>query len=158
MTTYQLVSTPVDTRADYTPYGGCAEFMYSHDREVIAEGPSETGKTLAACWKLHIIACKYPNAQIVIARAIQAELYGTVVQTWQRVIKGAPINVYGGEKPERYFYANGSVVWMAGLDKPGKALSAERDIIYVNQAEQTKVDAWEILTTRTTGRSAVVPF
>lgn len=145
-------------KAQYTPYGGARDFIYCHDPEVIIAGPAETGKTLAACWLIHILACKYPGAQMAIARKLQKSVYGTVLQTFARVIKGAPVEPYGGEKPEKYNYANGSIVWVGGLDNPDKILSSERDLIYVNQAEEIPESAWEIMTTRTTGRNAVIPY
>jgi len=143
--------------ATYTPYGGAREFMYNHDPECVLHGPAETGKTIAACWKVHIVASKYPKAQIVIARKTQASLYGTVLQTFEKVIDGSPVTAYGGEKPQWYDYPNGSRVWVAGLDKASKVLSSERDMIYVNQAEDLTADDWETLTTRTTGRGSVIP-
>jgi len=155
---YQLLTGENIADADYRPRGGCADLIYSHDPEVIAEGPAETGKTLASCWKLHLLASKYPKSQWVIVRKIQRDLYGSVLQTWERVIKDAPVKSYGGEKPEKYQYPNGSTVWVAGMDNPGKVLSSERDGMYVNQAEQLVLDDWESLTTRTTGRNAVVPY
>jgi PBSX family phage terminase large subunit len=154
---YKILAGENVSNADYKPRGGCADLIYSHDPEVIAEGPAETGKTLASCWKLHLLASKYPASQWVIVRKTQRDLYGSVLQTWERVIKGAPVTPYGGEKPEKYQYSNGATVWVAGMDNPGKVLSSERDGMYVNQAEQLVLDDWESLTTRTTGRNAVVP-
>jgi phage terminase large subunit len=156
--TYVIQYDPAAIDTDYTPRGGCAELVYSHDREVIAEGPAETGKTLAACWKLHLTASKYPRSQWSIVRKTQKSVYGSVLQTWQRVIDGAPVVPYGGEKPEKYTYANGAVVWIGGMDNPDKVLSSERDGVYVNQAEELTADDWEKITTRTTGRGSVVPF
>jgi phage terminase large subunit len=49
-------------------------------------------------------------------------------------------------------------LWIAGLDNPGKALSSERDLIYVNQAEELDAADWETLSTRATGRGAVAPW
>ena len=146
------------SEAQYTAYGGALEFLYNHDPECIIHGPAETGKTLAACWKLHIIASKYDNAQLVIARKTQSSIYGSVLQTWERVIDGSPAAAYGGEKPQWYDYPNGSRVWLAGLDKASKVLSSERDIIYVNQAEELAASDWETLITRATGRGSVIPY
>lgn len=142
----------------YTPYGGAAEFMYCHDNEVIIQGPAETGKTLAACWKAHLLASKYPGAQGAIVRKSQKSVYGSVLQTFDRVRAGAPVEPYGGEKPEKYTYVNGSTIWIGGMDNPDKVLSSERDFIYVNQAEELVQDDWEKLVTRATGRSAVIPY
>lgn len=148
--------------AAYTPYGGAAEFLYCHDPEVIIHGPAQTGKTLAACHKIHIIAGKYPGAQIAILRKTQTDVYGSVLQTFNRVIAGSPVMPYGGVKPEQYIYPEDggkqSIVWVGGMDKAGKVLSSERDLVYVNQAEQLSLDDWENLSTRTTGRSAIIPY
>jgi len=143
--------------AVYTPYGGARELMYSTDHAVIISGPAETGKTLAACWKSHILASKYPGCQGAIVRKTQKAVYGSVLQTFERVIEGAPVEIYGGERPEKYNYANGSVIWVGGMDNADKVLSSERDFIYTNQAEEMTLDDWEKLLTRATGRSAVIP-
>ena len=155
MTDYEIVGTADNPH--YTPYGGARKFVYCHDYETIIQGPADTGKTLAACWKLHIIASKYPGAQLAIVRKLQKSVYGSVLQTFDRVIAGAPVDRYGGEKPEKYLYKNGSVVWVGGMDNPDKILSSERDIIYANQAEELRLDDWEKMLTRATGRSAVIP-
>ena len=155
---YVLEYDPTDTDTDYTPYGGNADFIYAHDPEVIVEGPAETGKTIAACWKSHMIACKYPGAQGAIIRKTQASMYGSVLQTFERVIDGAPVEAYGGHKPEKFIYPNGSVIWIGGMDNRDRVLSSERDFVQTCQTEEFTVDDWEYLTTRTTGRGAVIPY
>lgn len=160
--TYTLKEVQEAEQAIYTPYGGAAKFLYSHDPEVIIHGPAQTGKTLAACWKIHILASKYPGAQLAILRKAQTDVYGSVLQTFNKVIAGAPVLPYGGIKPEQYIYpeidGKQSIVWIGGMDKAGKVLSSERDLVYINQAEQLTLDDWENLTTRTTGRSAIIPY
>jgi len=155
---YQVLAGETLTETDYTPYGGCNDFFYCKEPEYIAEGPAETGKTLAACWKIHMLAMKYPKLNGAIVRKTQASIYGSVLQTFQRVIEGAPVEPYGGAKPERYIYSNGSVIWIGGMDNADRILSSERDFFYVNQAEELKQDDWEKMTTRTTGRGAVMPY
>ena len=88
--------------ADYTFYNQNAEFMTYHGPEAILSGPAETGKTLAALWKLHICACKYAGAQIAIVRKTQASLYTTALETYEEKVLGdnSPVTKYGGEKPE----------------------------------------------------------
>jgi hypothetical protein len=44
------------------------------------------------------------------------------------------------------------------MDNPGKALSSERDVIYVNQAEELNLIDWETLRTRCNGRAGNAPF
>lgn len=159
------VQSPADVNAAslkkaqhrFVPRGGALELMYCHDQEVVLCGPAETGKTYAACWKAHLIASKYPGCVGVIVRKTANSLHPTVLQTFKRVTAGAPIIPFGGERPERYIYANGSTIWVGGMDNAEKVLSGERDFIYVCQAEELTLNDWEILTTRCTGRGAIIP-
>jgi hypothetical protein len=147
-------------QADYTFYGGVRAFVKHKGSEAIIHGPAETGKTLGALHKLHICASKYAGASVVICRKTLASAYSTVLQTFKnKVIVDLPgIQAYGGEKPEWYDYSNGSRIWITGLDKSGKVLSSEHDMIYVNQAEELSLEDWETLTTRTTGRAGNMPY
>lgn len=139
--------------------GGNKALIDSRAPEIIAEGPSETGKTMAACWKMHHNCREYPGSQHTLIRKVAATIPGTVLVTLKRIIGNFPVNPYGGwNSPEMIIYPNGSTIWIAGMDKPGKALSGERDTIQICQAEELSIDDWETLTTRTTGRGAVMPY
>jgi len=144
-------------------YGGSRDCVKYRGSEAILHGPAETGKTISLLWKLHLCALKYKNASLVIARKTQASIYSTVLMTYQqKVLLGEPekwgITPYGGGKPEWFDYPNGARIWIAGLDKAGKVLSAEHDIVYVNQAEELTLEDWETITTRTTGRAGHMPY
>ena len=147
----------------YEFFGANQELISSIDPQVIISGPADCGKTIAALTKLHRIAWDNPNAQIVIVRKIRADVYSSVLETFNKKIlpfppddDRCPIRVYGGATPSQYIYPNGSVIWIAGMDKPGKVLSSERDIIYVNQAEELSSEDWQHLGTRSTGRAGHV--
>ena len=153
---------------DYQFFGGNNEFLADRtSKEKALVGPAETGKTLAALWYINWIAWTYPGASLAIIRNVRNDLYSSALETLHRKIlpvdpvmqpdKSAVI-AYGGKRPERYIYPNGSVIWVGGLDRPGGALSSERDIIYVNQAEQIDETARNKLLTRVTGRAGNVPF
>jgi phage terminase large subunit len=128
--------------------------------EVLLIGPAETGKTIALLWKLHRLAFKYPKASLVISRKTLTSTYSTVLRTFEEKVCGEGmrlvVETYGGEKAQWYDYPNESRIWVAGLDKSSRILSAEHDLIYVNQAEELTIDDWETLTTRTTGRAGHV--
>lgn len=119
------------------------------------KGPAETGKTFAACWFIDSVMRQYSGVQIVLARKIRDTIVPTVLQTYIKIInKLGGVEPYGGKTPIWYDYVGtGSRLWLAGLDDPGKALSSERDIIYINQCEEISVNDWEILSTRATGRA-----
>jgi len=156
---YQINASPTIQDPTYAPRGAAADFIYCKDPEVIITGPAETGKTLAACWKMHLTAIKYAGLNGAIVRKTYKSMPGSVLQTFARVIDGAGVETYGGaNQPAKYIYPNGSVIWVGGMDNPDKVLSSERDFIYVNQAEELALDDWEKIITRTTGRGAVMPY
>ena len=136
--------------------GGNLALIESKEHEAICCGPADTGKSFAGCVKSHMICSMVPGAQGAIVRKTAASLTGSVIPTFNRIIKGSPVQIFGGETPSRYIYPNGSKIWLGGMDNPNRILSSERDFIYVCQAEELTLDDWEMLLTRCTGRGAVV--
>lgn len=146
---------------DFEVFGGAKEFVNYRGPEAIIHGPAETGKTLAALYKLHIAASTYENASVVIVRKTLASTYSTVLQMFQNKVlyEGCGAVPYGGQKPEWFDYpATGARIWLTGMDKSSKVLSAEHDLIFWNQVEEATLDDWETLTTRTTGRAGNMPY
>jgi phage terminase large subunit len=156
---YEIRNGP-EHEADFTFYGGAREAVACRDSEWMLHGPAETGKTISILTFLHIVACKYPKASIVILRKTQTSVYTTVIKTFrEKVINDqAPVFVYGGERPSFFRYDNDSTIHVAGMDKSSRILSAEHDIIFWNQAEEGEEEEWEICTTRTTGRAGNMPY
>lgn len=155
----QELATLLQYDPAYEWRGGNKALIDSRLPEVIVEGGSETGKTMAACYKTHFNCREYPGSQHTLIRKVAATIPGTVLNTMKRIIGAFPVDYYGGTKtPEQIIYPNGSTIWIAGMDKPGKALSGERDTIQVCQAEELTIDDWETLTTRTTGRGSIMPY
>jgi len=150
--------------ADYTPYGAIRDAILCHDPAVMITGAADTGKSLGMLWMLHMTAIKHPGASLVIARKTLTSTYATILQTYlHKVLRPEDletkfIRIYGNNKPEWFDYDNGSRIWVSGLDKPEKILSAEHDIVYVAQAEEITLSDWETLSTRVTGRAGHVPF
>jgi PBSX family phage terminase large subunit len=150
---------PRSSVAGFCPRGGARQLWRYREHEVILSGPSETGKTFSCLHKLDALLWKYPRSQAVVIRKTLASLYPSVLKTYRNVLGPAtPVAFFGGQKPEWADYPNGSRAYFAGMDNPRKALSTERDFIYVNQAEELHLDEWETLTTRCTGRAANAPY
>lgn len=130
--------------------------------EWILSGPAETGKTFAALWRLDSLLRSTPGAKATLARKIQSSIYSTVLITLERILAfqrqlgNDEVHIFGGTKPQLYSYTNGSRLWVGGMDNAAKILSGERDLIYINQAEELTLEDWETLLTRTTGRGAVI--
>jgi PBSX family phage terminase large subunit len=136
--------------------GAALEAQRITSHEFLTEGPAETGKTFADLYRLDSLARQTPRGTGVIIRKVHADLNSSVLQTWRRIIRiHGGVNVYGGEEAKFYTYPNGFRMYVAGMDRPGAALSSERDFIFINQLEELHVQDYEYLTTRCTGRGAV---
>jgi phage terminase large subunit len=153
------------TKAGFTPYGGAARLMYCRDPEVIIGGPYDTGKTIAAITRLHLLLCKYANARAMMLRKTYQSLVNSAVVTYEQKVlpappgdRDCPIERMGGSRPDWYDYPNGSRLVLGGLDNPGKTLSSEYDFIYVNQAEELIEDEWQALTRAASGRAGHAPY
>jgi phage terminase large subunit len=158
-TTYAIVEATPDSAVGFSPRGAAARLWRCKDHEVFLSGPAETGKTFACCQKLDALLWNYPRSQAVVIRKTLATVFTTVLQTYRAVIgPNSPIVPYGGAKPEWFDYPNGSRLFVAGMDNAGKALSSERDFIYINQAEELTLGDYETLTTRCTGRAGNAPY
>lgn len=157
--TYTIVELKAGEKGGFAPRGALKRLWQSRDFSTIVSGPAETGKTWGCLQYLDALLWKYPNSQGVMASAEYSTLIGTCLPTYRRIIgPNSPIKPFGGEHPQWFDYPNGARLWLAGLDKPGKALSSERSWIYVNQAERIRLETWETLTTRCTGRGTDTPY
>lgn len=139
-----------------------AEFFNYSGYESVLDGPAETGKTFACCLMMHLDALRYPKLQGVMVRKVRADIPGTVCQTFEKIARSAIdrriVTKVGGNHPDFYQYINGSQIWIAGLDRPGAVLSSERDRAYICQMEQIKLDDYEHILTRCTGRAGNAPY
>lgn len=160
-----IIQVSETSKIGYKGYGAAREFWRSKDPEIILSGPYETGKTIASLNKLHCLLCKYSGSQALMVRKTYKSLISSVVVSYEKKVLPFPpghpkclVIKYGGEHPEWYDYPNGSRLYLGGMDKPDKFLSAEFDFIYVNQAEELKLDDWEKLSGRATGRAGNAPY
>ena len=148
------------TLRDYEMRGNNARIReMTHVPELILVGAAGTGKTLAVVDYLHEIAWTYPKARILMVRKVRADLANSVLVTFERDILGEdnPICANMQRKTrDVYRYPNGSEIVVGGMDRPGRILSAEYDIIYVAEASQISLEDWETLVMR--NRSTVVPW
>lgn len=129
------------------------------DESVIVSGPAGTGKSRAILRKLHTCMQQYPRSRALIVRMVRADLAQSTLVTFERDILGEGNPICSGVQRthrDTYRYPNGSEIAVAGLDRPGKMLSAEYDFVYVAEASQLRRDHWEVLFSRL--RSGVMPY
>lgn len=159
MTTIEIdaarVTEVIELRHTYSARGAARELMRRRDNAVLLSGPAGTGKSRACLEKVNLAALKYAGMRALIVRQVRDTLASTALKTLDEfVIKeqleaGAVIYMGpSGREPARYKYANGSEIWVAGLDKPSKIMSTEFDMIYVQEATEVASSAWQKLTTR----------
>jgi PBSX family phage terminase large subunit len=139
----------------YAPRGACRQILSCRDPEVLISGPAGTGKSRACLEKLHAMALINPGMRGLICRKSATSLSSTALVTWRKFVakeslESGDVVYYGGsaQEPASYQYKNGSVVVIGGLDKVSKIMSAEYDVVYVQEATELTENDWEALTTR----------
>lgn len=139
----------------YTPWGSCKEVMEDRGAEVLISGPAGTGKSRACLEKIHAICLQTPNVRALILRKTLRSLGSTALVTWRNYVAKEALSTqdvvyYGGSAQEapQYRYSNGSSVTIGGLDNPTRVMSAEYDIIYIQEATEVTVEDVEFCKTR----------
>lgn len=158
--TYLIIEADEGTKTGYQPYGAAKQLWQCRDRTVVISGPAETGKTLGALQKLDAFCWKYPGLHALLLRKIKQDLYASAIKIYQDkvLLENSPIEIYGGQRPEHFDYPTKARIVVGGLDKPGKVLSAEYDVVLIIQGEELALNDFEMLTTRCTGRAGNMPY
>jgi phage terminase large subunit len=143
----------------YRPYGSALQVLYAKDDEVLLSGPAGTGKSRGVLEKFHLCAEKYPGMRGLFLRKTRASLTHSGLVTFETKVvpAGHPI-LEGAARPQRgsYVYPNGSEIVVGGLDKPGKIMSTEYDLVYIQEAIEVTENDLESVTTRL--RNGVMPY
>jgi PBSX family phage terminase large subunit len=129
------------------------------DPEVLLCGPAGSGKTLAILHKINRRMWEYPGARTLIVRKVRADLAQSILVTYERDVLGLDNPICAGVLRENrlsYRYPNGSEVVVGGMDRPGKILSSEYDLIYPAEAVQFEQNDWETFLMR--NRNFVIPY
>lgn len=141
--------------AVYSAYGGAREILLAPETEALAVGPAGTGKSLAALWHVHLLALLYPGLRALIVRKTAVSLTSTGLVTFrEKVIPEARAagvaKWYGGSKEQAaaYQYVNGSEVVVGGMDNAEKIMSADYDVVFVQEATELRLTDWEAIITR----------
>lgn len=149
---------PDDVVVRYELRGAHRDLMLCRDTEAAAVGRAGSGKTLAACIKLHLTAMKVPNLRGLMLRATHTSLTATTLQTFQKLVAAqaladGSVRWFGGsgKDPAAFRYANGSTITVAGADRPERFLSLEVDRIFCDEAVELSLDIYETLLTRLRG-------
>lgn len=151
--------TPPSGSRPYAARGAAAKLWGDRSGEVVLSGPAGTGKSRACLEKLHFCALKYARMRGLIMRKTRESLSEAALVTFEEKVLPAGSSI--AEGPRRnyrqvYTYPNRSQIVVGGMDKPGKVMSTEYDMIYVQEATELDLVDWLALTTRL--RNGVMPY
>jgi hypothetical protein len=106
-----------------------------------------------------LCALKYPKMRGLIIRKTRESLSEAALVTYEDKVLHEYDPLHDGPRRnfrQAYHYPNGSEIVVGGLDKPGKIMSTEYDMIYVQEATELDLADWLALTTRL--RNNVMPY
>lgn len=144
----------------YSPRGAAFTLLHTHAPEVVISGPAGTGKSVACLWKMHLAAEHKTGFRGLILRKTRESLSESALASFERFVM--PIDHPARRGPSRqmrqvYRYPNTRAeIIVGGLDKPGKVMSTEFDLVYVQEAIDLDEHGWESVTTRL--RNGVLPY
>lgn len=139
------------------------DFLFRSEPEIVLAGNYESGKTTAILKKIHFMCEKYPKARVLIARGQLKHLETTTLFTYESTY----MQFSGIEKRRTstgylYTYPNGSTILGSALFKnqevPNHLLACEFDIAYIPHIEDIQEEPWELILSRTAGRSMNTPY
>ena len=118
-------------------------------------GTVESGKTRALLHRLYELHCEVPGLVSFIARKQKTDMRKSVLDQWEKEVLPyhpghplCPCKAYGGSQPQAYYWTNGGVTYIFGIEEARAMLGSQFDCGYVCQAEQLSLSDWEFLAHR----------
>ena len=137
---------------NYVAYGAAADYIANDWQECLCESGAGTGKTYSLLQKANYVARQNANSRQLFCRQTRRSMNISVLPDWRFQIlwQGHPAvsRTASLEHQDAYRYPNGSTIDILGLENIERILSAQYDRIYVFQAEEISLDAWEKMITR----------
>jgi hypothetical protein len=154
-----LDSPPKPQHRPFGPQGAQRAIIAATDRELVVEGPADTGKSRTAFEKIHAALSQVAGARVLYCRLTRESCTDSGLVTYEE--KVLPPDHPAGRGPKRdqrhsYKYPNGSELVVGGLDKAEKHFSAEYDWVFVQECSELTEDDWENLLRA--GRFGVLPY
>lgn len=144
----------------------------SRDRFILASGPVRTGKSRGCLEKIHALLLKHRNVKALFVRQTMQSLRKSALQTFEDdVIGNSVVQINGVRRSARelivgsgsresrtvYRYPNGSHIDLVGMADINRILSTEYDVIFIQQLEECLFNDVQMLRTRLTGSSILLP-
>lgn len=119
---------------------------------IINVGGTRSSKTFSALQLFYSIA-KFGKKRRIITVVSHSlpHLEGGAIRDFDNILRGEGVDVEDVRTKRPYIYTiNQTTIEFIGFDKPGKALGAARDILFINEANKMPFDVCHQLMTRTT--------
>ena len=133
--------------------------MESRASELLLVGPARSCKTLTAIRKVFALHFAYPGLQSAILRSNSVDLKDTIRQDIRFLCRyefddpRSPIKSEGGIAFDT-LHLNGGTCVLGGMNRPGRILGTQKDIILYSQMEQSTNEQLNVLKTRVAGSAA----
>ena len=112
--------SPTEVRLPLMLRGGNLALYNAREPEIPAEGPAGTGKTRTALELLNELAATFNGLQLGIVRKVHRTMAGSCLREFNQHVlhpgEGVAYHGGSGNKPEGYYYPNGSVIMVLGMD------------------------------------------
>lgn len=125
--------------------GAAGYLLQCRDEEVLLEGRTGTGKSIGGCYKALWCAQSYTGSRILLARETRRSMTDSILVTLESMIGKTHPEVTRCNRDQRHSYRLwGSEIVCAGMDEPSKVYGTGWDLIYLNEAIESSLDAWEL--------------
>jgi phage terminase large subunit len=122
-------------------------------RVIVLQGGTRSGKTYSALQWIIRQCFKHKGLTISIVRATLPALKATAMRDFFEILDTLGVYDEGNHnKTEGTYILNGNTIEFFSIDNEQKIRGRKRDLLFVNEANEIKIEQWRQLLFRTVGR------
>jgi len=132
----------------FVPNPKQSEFIYNTAKHVLFAGGVRAGKTLAACFKVALLARMYPNNLILVGRQQLPQLRETTMRTMTDLLIELGWRYEPKVAQNLIVFPNKSTIMFAYLESFEARMGLDLGAIFIDQIEDIKEEVYNALLTR----------
>ena len=132
----------------FIPNPGQREFVFNNAKHILMAGGVRAGKTVAACWKVLMLARMFPNNLILVGRETYPSLRDTTLATLNDLIDELGWRVIWKAAEQCLVFPNKSKILLRYLDGYSPRMGLSLGNFMVDQIEDIREDVFQTLLTR----------
>ena len=139
----------------FRAHGASSDLVVAPEREVLFEGPANTGKTRTVLEKCKMVMedRSLRGVRQLWVRKTRKSLTQSVLVEWEQNVipRGHPCKVGNAHRGNRDYYYNPATeceIVLGGMDNPDRIMSTQYDLIAFFEATEGELRDWEQLSTR----------